>query len=57
MAKREKKVGNTLYIPVKDYGDDWINRLAAICVLIEKMDEKERDCSLSFLHSKYCLAR
>jgi hypothetical protein len=49
----KKKKPSTLYIPVKDYGDEWINRLAAVCVLLGKMSGDERVACLGFLQGKY----
>jgi hypothetical protein len=40
-------------IKVRDYGDDWLNRLAVILKMTEKMDERERDATLSFVNGKY----
>jgi hypothetical protein len=46
MAKLQK-------IKVKDYGDDWLNRLAVILVTLAKMEPRERDATLEFIVSKY----
>jgi hypothetical protein len=40
-------------IKVRDYGDDWINRLAVLLKTIAKMDEREREATLSFIFGKY----
>lgn len=40
-------------IKVRDYGDDWVNRLAVVCEMVEKMDERERFATLAFVNSKY----
>lgn len=40
-------------IKVKDYGDDWINRLAVILKTIEQMSDAERAASLTFILDKY----
>ena len=37
----------------KDYGDPWINRLALMMAVIQKMDQRERDATLDFIFSKY----
>lgn len=40
-------------IKVRDYGDDWLNRLAAILKVTEKMDKQERDAMLNFVIRRY----
>lgn len=40
-------------IKVRDYGDDWLNRLAVILQMTEKMDDREREATLSFVVGKY----
>lgn len=40
-------------IKIKDYGDDWINRLAVILKTIEKMDRDERNATLEFVFNKF----
>lgn len=40
-------------IKVRDYGDDWLNRLAVILKLTEKMDERELEATLDFVVGKY----
>lgn len=40
-------------ITVRDYGDDWLNRLAVVVSTIEEMEPKEREASLEFIASKY----
>jgi hypothetical protein len=47
MPKRER------IIKVKDYGDDWINRLAVVTTTFEKMSEEERGATLRFIRAKY----
>lgn len=40
-------------VKIKDYGDDWLNRLALVLTTIEKMGPTEREASLEFIVSKY----
>lgn len=40
-------------VKVKNYGDDWINRLAVVLATTEKMEPKERSAALAFMKSKY----
>lgn len=40
-------------IKVKNYGDDWINNLAAVLTIFEKMGDEERFAALKFIKSKY----
>lgn len=40
-------------IKCRDYGDDWLNRLAVILKMTEKMDEHEREATLDFVVGKY----
>lgn len=40
-------------IKVKNYGDDWVNRLAIVGVTLEKMESDERAAALRFFKSKY----
>ena len=40
-------------IKVRDYGDDWLNRLATILKMTEKMDDREREATLTFVVGKY----
>jgi hypothetical protein len=40
-------------IKVKNYGDDWINRLAIVLAATEKMSPDERSAVLRFIKSKY----
>ena len=40
-------------IRVKDYGDDWVNRLALVLKAFEQMEPREREASLEFVVSKY----
>jgi hypothetical protein len=40
-------------IKVRDYGDDWLNRLATLLKVIGKMDECEREATLCFIIDKY----
>jgi hypothetical protein len=40
-------------IKVRDYGDDWLNRLAVILKMTEKMGEREREATLNFVVGKY----
>ena len=40
-------------IEVKDYGHDWVNRLAVVLSTLDKMEERERSATFSFLKSKY----
>lgn len=40
-------------IKVRDYDDDWLNRLATILKMTEKMDEREREATLAFVVGKY----
>jgi len=40
-------------IKVRDYGDDWINRLAALLKVLGKMDQREREATLCFIIDKY----
>ena len=51
MKKRKKP--ETIYLPMKDYGDPWINRLAAIVALFEKMENDEKSATLDFIVGKY----
>ena len=48
MAKKRMHV-----VKVKDYGDDWINRLAVVMTTLAKMEPREREASLEFIVSKY----
>lgn len=41
-------------IKVRDYGDDWLNRLATILKMTEKMGERELEATLAFVVSRYC---
>lgn len=50
MMKPKKRVVVT---KSKDYGDEWINRLALILKTIEQMGPQERDASLEFIAQKY----
>ena len=40
-------------IKVRDYGDDWINRLGVILKTIQKMGPREREATLKFIFDKY----
>ena len=40
-------------VKVKNYGDDWVNRLAVMLITMDKMDPTERGATLKFLKSKY----
>jgi hypothetical protein len=40
-------------IKVRDYGDDWLNRLATILKMTEKMGDRELEATLSFIVGKY----
>lgn len=40
-------------IKVKNYGDDWINRLAVVMITMEKMGPDERSACLKFMKSKF----
>lgn len=40
-------------IKVKNYGDDWINRLAVMMVTLEKMEPRERLAAFRFAKSKF----
>lgn len=40
-------------VKVKNYGDDWINRLAIVLCTIEKMETDERLAAFRFMKSKY----
>jgi hypothetical protein len=40
-------------IKVKNYGDDWVNRLAAVLTTTEKMSPDERSATFRYLKSKY----
>lgn len=40
-------------IKVKDYGDEWVNRLAVVGSQLEKMEPAERAAALRFFKSKY----
>jgi hypothetical protein len=40
-------------IKVRDYGDDWLNRLATILKMTEKMGAREREATLTFVVEKY----
>jgi hypothetical protein len=40
-------------IKLKDYDDDWINRLAVICDRFDGMNDVERDAALRFVLARY----
>jgi len=40
-------------VKVKDYGDDWINRLAVVLDQIQKMGKTEREATLDFIVARY----
>lgn len=48
MAKKR-----TQTIKVKDYGDEYVNRLAVVLNQIGKMEPWERQAALQFVHSKW----
>jgi hypothetical protein len=48
MAKRGTQV-----LKFKDYGDDWINRLAVVVITLKRMEPNEREAALEFIVSKY----
>lgn len=48
MAKKPMHV-----VKVKDYGDDWINRLAVVMVTLQKMGPREREATLALVFGKY----
>lgn len=40
-------------VKVKNYGDDWVNRLAVVLITMDKMAPDERSATLKYLKSKY----
>ena len=40
-------------VKVKNYGDDWVNRLAVVLITMDQMEPEERLATLRFLKSKY----
>jgi hypothetical protein len=40
-------------IKVKNYGNDWLNRLAVVSVTLEKMEPNERAAALKFFKSLF----
>ena len=48
MAKRKFQK-----IEVREYGDDWVNRLAVILAAFSEMDEAELSATLNFVVQKY----
>jgi len=42
-------------IKIKNYGDDWINRLAVVMITMGKMEHDERSACLKFMKSKYSI--
>lgn len=56
MAKAKhvpETIGLLQTIRVKDYGDDWVNRLAVVGSQLEKMESDERAAAFRYFKSKY----